>query len=283
MTTDRTNGIISWKGFHWEYFVYGEGPEVLFAFHGFDNDAVDFSVFEKDLGKRYTIVAINLFFHGRSFTEKGIFKPGFTTQDQQELFKRFLVEFDCKRFSLLGYSLGGRVVLQLAIDFSDRINRIFLLAPDGLKIGYWYLFVTHTRIGRFLLERVVKHPDHFFFVARFLRSIRVIGEKPYKFALNNFDNAEKRRKVHDVWILFRHILPDPFLVKIALEEHQVSLHMLFGVHDTIIPAAWGKRFMRGLDVPVTLDVLEMGHNMLKQKVAKEVARLAMGNKKDADL
>ena len=59
---------ISAHGFSWEYFKFGNGPEILFAFHGFDNDANDFRIFEKAFGERYTIVAVNLFFHGKSDT-----------------------------------------------------------------------------------------------------------------------------------------------------------------------------------------------------------------------
>lgn len=275
-------GIISWKGFHWEYFVYGNGPEYLFAFHGFDNDAVDFSCFEKALGKRYTIVAINLFFHGKSFSEKGVYKPGFSEKDLNELFNRFLIEFNCTRFSLLGFSLGGRIVLQLTIAYAERINRVFLLAPDGLKISRWYRFVTHWRIGRRLFKRVVVNPNNFFAIAGFFRKLRLVGAKQYKFALGNFDTKEKREKVYNVWMIFRNILPDPYIVKVSLDENQVILHLVFGAYDTIIPSVWGKKFSKGLDTPVTFDVLEMGHNLLKEKVAEELYRLITDNKKDAD-
>lgn len=278
----NNTGIISWKGFHWEYFVYGNGPEFLFAFHGFDNDANDFSCFEKALGKRYTIIAINLFFHGKSFSEKGEFRPGFSDKDLKELFNCFLDEFHCSRFSLLGFSLGGRVVLQLAIDFAERINRIFLLAPDGIKISGWYKFVTHWRIGRRLFKRIVQQPERFFLVAKLFRRLRLVGRKQYMFALSHFDSRAKREKVYNVWMIFRNVLPDPYLVKVALEENQVSLHLFFGAYDTIIPPAIGKKFIRGLDTPVTLDILETGHNLMKEKVAGEILQQVMGNKKDAD-
>ena len=278
----NNTGIISWKGFHWEYFVYGNGPEFLFTFHGFDNDAVDFASFENALGKRYTIVSVNLFFHGKSFSEKGVFKPGFSEKDLNGLFERFLLEFKATRFSLMGYSLGGRVVLQLAINYAERINRVFLLAPDGLKISRWYRFVTHWRIGRRIFKRIVRNPKRFFSVAGFFHKLRLVGTKQYKFALSNFDTQEKRDKVYNVWMMFRNILPDPYIVKVALDENQISLHLLFGKYDTIIPASLGKKFMKGLDAPVTLDVLEMGHNLLKETVAEKIFLLATGHKKDAD-
>ena len=137
--------------------------------------------------RRYTIVSVNLFFHGKSFSEKGVFKPGFSEKDLNGLFERFLLEFKATRFSLMGYSLGGRVVLQLAINYAERINRVFLLAPDGLKISRWYRFVTHWRIGRRIFKRIVRNPKRFFSVAGFFHKLRLVGTKQYKFALSNFD------------------------------------------------------------------------------------------------
>ena len=83
-------------------------------------------------------------------------------------------------------------------------------------------------------------------------------------------------------MIFRNILPDPYIVKVSLDENQVILHLVFGAYDTIIPSVWGKKFSKGLDTPVTFDVLEMGHNLLKEKVAEELYRLITDNKKDAD-
>ncbi len=277
------SGIISKNGYHWEYITFGDGPELLFAFHGFDNDAEDFACFEKALGKRYTLVAINLFFHGKSYTEKGLLKPGFVQKDLKELFQEFLSHFNATRFSLMGFSLGGKIVLQLCIDFAEQLNRVILLAPDGIKLSRWYVFLTHWSIGMRLFKRAVKNPDRFFRFAEMLNRMKLVGDKQYKFAKSNFDTAEKRQKVYNVWMIFRGIMPDPYLVKIALEENQVSLHLFFGKHDTIIPASLGKKFIRGLDVPYSLDILEMGHNLLKEKVATEIESRVSDNKKDAGI
>ncbi|HRH67252.1 MAG TPA: hypothetical protein PLU53_13195, partial [Bacteroidia bacterium] len=145
-----------------------------------------------------------------------------------------------------------------------------------------YKFVTHWRIGRRLFKRIVQQPERFFLVAKLFRRLRLVGRKQYMFALSHFDSRAKREKVYNVWMIFRNVLPDPYLVKVALEENQVSLHLFFGAYDTIIPPAIGKKFIRGLDTPVTLDILETGHNLMKEKVAGEILQQVMGNKKDAD-
>ncbi len=195
---------------HGNTLLSATGLKLLFAFHGFDNDANDFRIFEKVFGKRYTIVAINLFFHGKSdHSHVNMRKMYFSTEILLELFNQVLFNFPANDFPFMGFSLGGRIILELLPYFSKRIDRVILLAADGLKISPWYVFITNTALGKRLFKRVV-----------FTALIASSGFQNYStkqvssaksniiFALSNFDTLEKRKKVYNVWMIFRHILPE---------------------------------------------------------------------------
>ncbi|REJ83761.1 MAG: alpha/beta fold hydrolase [Bacteroidetes bacterium] len=255
--------------YEWEYFKFGNGPEVLFAWHGFDNDADDFRIFENAFGNRYTIIALNLFYHGKSKPLNDGAALNFNSEDLIIFFKKLLEEIKCERFSMLGFSLGGRIILDLLPKFAERIDRILLLAPDGLVISKWYLFITHTYFGKYLFKRVIKKPNRFFRIARFIRATGLLKEKQYKFALANFDTPEKRRKVYNVWMIFRNILPVYPEIKSVLSRHNIQITIFFGKFDTIIPASFADQFRKKTKAEIRVKELNTGHNLMKASLAGE--------------
>src|SRR2546430_8395975 len=50
----------------------------------------------------------------------------YTKKEFRELFEKFLSEQSIKRFSLMGFSLGGKIALQLLELFPDRVNTVLL-------------------------------------------------------------------------------------------------------------------------------------------------------------
>lgn len=270
MTSKANTAFVSSEGYEWEYFVFGNGPEILFAFHGFDNDANDFRIFESTFGERYTIVAVNLFFHGKSDTPNHHAEDVFTTEILVDLFDKLLFNMSCERFSMMGFSLGGRIILELIPHFSKRINRILLLAPDGLKISPWYVFITNTYFGKKLFRRVVYKADRFLRLSRFFYRTGLVGEKQYHFALSNFDTLEKREKVYNVWMIFRYIIPKAKQVGNALRKNPFPIDIYFGKRDTIIRESFGKHFARKSGTPVNIHLLDAGHNLMKDRVVIEL-------------
>ncbi len=253
---------------HVEYLVFGHGPETLLAFHGFDNDAEDLLVFEPSLGDRFTIISINLFFHGKSRSTVAADRAVFDTQALSTVVHHILTACDVHRFSLLGYSLGGRICLKTLELFPDRIDRLLLLAADGLKMNRWYIFITGTKIGRSLFRRVVKKPDTFLRMAGIIRALRLVGEKQYKFALSYFDDQKKRDKVYAVWMIYRLLLPDQKSISSILRTYPIACHLLFGKRDSIIPAAFGNSFLKKVGGNCTIHCVDAGHQLIKPSIGE---------------
>lgn len=258
------------QGYSWEYFIFGSGKEILFAFHGFDNEANDFKIFESEFGSRYKIIAINLFFHGQSDTPNHRAEDVFTTEILVALFSQILFDNSCERFSFLGFSLGGRIILDLIPHFAQRIDRVLLLAPDGLKISQWYLFITNTKIGNKIFKKVVFKPDNILRLSKLFYKIGIIGEKQYHFALSNFDTLEKRKKVYNVWMIFRSILPKAKNVGPYLSESSIPLDIYFGKKDTIIRESFGRDFIKKSGYKANIHILDAGHNLMKEKLVREL-------------
>jgi len=263
---------------HVECLCFGKGDEFLIAFHGFDNDAADFAVFEPYLSQHYTIISVNLFFHGNSFIDGPPANAEFTADELNKLFIVLKKHFRSERFSLLGFSLGGRICLSLMESHGKYIDRVFLLAPDGLRINPWYRFVTSHPVGRWLFQRVKEKPRIFLKVADILRAMRLVGEKQYRFAWAHFNTTAKRMKVYNVWMVFRQILPDIDKIRQVIVRYNIRVDLIFGKRDAFIRSSHAKRLVTGITDQCRIHELETGHNLLKPEIGELIVRLMKSEK-----
>jgi pimeloyl-ACP methyl ester carboxylesterase len=261
-------GVITSGPYHMEYMVYGNGENTVLAFHGFDNDAEDFLVFKDIFKASNRFVCINLFYHGRSSCDVPAEEANFTPHELKKVMDLLFEKLKIDRFSLLGYSLGGRVCLQLLTLFPERVVSVMLLAPDGLKLNRWYRFLTSTQLGRKLFQRTVNRPAIFMKLAKALKSLRLIGEKQLNFAVHQFDTIEKRRKVYAVWMIFRYLMPDHTVVLRLVDDHAIRVELYFGKRDTIIPVSFAKRFQNSRNIKV--HTLDAGHYLMKSAVVESI-------------
>src|SRR5690349_6005024 len=122
--------IFEFKDYQVSYEKWGSGPEILLAFHGFGQTASIFQNIAPALEKKFTVYACSLFYHGDSKFPDHV-TPGEPLKP--EYLKQGVIEF-CKQnnidhFSLMGYSLGGRLVLKLIEMMPEKIHSVLLLAP----------------------------------------------------------------------------------------------------------------------------------------------------------
>ncbi len=268
--------FISHKGFHWEYEFFGSGEENLLAFHGFGNHASDFKVFESSLGKKYKIISFNLPYHGNSTIDENTADTSISKSELKELFQLFLHQHQITKFSLMGYSLGGKIVLQLIELFPDQINTVFLFAPDGIRNAWSNGFVTRNKIGKGIYQRIINDPSRFLRFVTMLKGMNLIHEKLSDFLHNSLNTREKRQQVWDVWMCFRDIIPDIQNIQNIINQHNISIHLYFGKYDRIIPPSIGESFVSRLKNKTGLHVIEMGHVMVREKM-NEFLKSTVGN------
>ena len=161
---ERSSHRFNFKHASLHYTKYGVGEKALFCFHGFGLTGEAFFELEEVLSKEYTIYNFDLFFHGKSEWHAGdkMLTPAFC----KELFSSFLSEQKINQFSLLGYSIGARIVWTLVLEFKNQVKEIIVLAPDGITISNWFKIATRTLVNRKLFKYAVlnhhrTHVKHF--------------------------------------------------------------------------------------------------------------------------
>lgn len=250
------------------YRSLGHGPATLLAFHGFGQNGHVFSPVNELVGHQFTVLAIDLFFHGASRYASDTLV---TKNDWQRLIGAFLDARGIDRFSVTGFSLGGRFALSTAEAFANRIDRMILIAPDGITSSNWYGLATATRVGRWLFRYGLYHLSTLERVGHALVRIGLLNRTVMRFAELSLSTPTQRMLVYTVWTQFRLINPTINKLAALLNQHAVRVQFFTGAFDRIVPGSFIVPLSSRLQ-HFDLTVLKTGHNHLIQMTAERIAR-----------
>jgi pimeloyl-ACP methyl ester carboxylesterase len=260
--------FFDYDGYRLAYRSFGHGPATLLAFHGFGQNGHVFSPVNEAIGHQFTILAIDLFFHGDSHY------PGnqlLTKNDWQRLIGSFLDARRIHRFSVAGFSLGGRFALSTVETFADRIDQLILIAPDGITRSKWYDLATATGMGRWLFRYGLHHLSTLERVGHALVRIGLLNRTAMRFAELSLSTPTQRMLVYTVWTQFRLMVPAISKVAASLNQYGVQVQFFTGAFDRIVPGMFILPLSNRLQ-HFDLTVLKTGHNHLIEMTAEQIAR-----------
>lgn len=241
----------------------GTGPRIVVAFHGFGQTSLVYAPLAAALGDVYTIYAVDLFLHGGS---KRPDSTQLAKQDWCDCIGAFLTDRRIGRFTVMGYSLGGRFALVLTECFASRIDEVILMAPDGIRFSRWYGLATQSMVGRAVFAFAMRQLPVLHRIGQGLVALRLLRPSLLRFAEVSLATPEQRRRVYDAWTQFRRIKPDLHCVAHELTRQIVTIHLIVGVYDQIVPAHYLVPLTRLL-THYRLTQLPSGHNRLIDKSA----------------
>lgn len=126
-------GASSLDPYHWHYSIHGnqDQPFILFL-HGFLGDGHDFDAVISLLSDQVCCLTVDLPGHGKTKVWGG--DEYYTIPQTAQGLIRLLSQLEISPCSLVGYSMGGRLALYLALNFPQSFNRVVLeSASPGLK------------------------------------------------------------------------------------------------------------------------------------------------------
>jgi pimeloyl-ACP methyl ester carboxylesterase len=251
------------------YRVIGHGKRVLLAFHGYGQSNAYYLPMEQALGDEYSIYAFDLFFHGKSQLHKS--QMPLTKTILTEFIAHFLEREGIERFSLMGFSMGGKFALSLVEGMPERVEELFLIAPDGIKTSFWYNIATYPGWLQQLFKRTVLKPEPFFRLLKVLDKYNMVHKSLLRFAHYQMDSTAKRLRVYRSWIGFRQLNFDIRHIVRLLNQHHVPVTMFLGEYDEVISPKRISVFMKALERG-ELVMLKSGHSFLLQQVAELLHR-----------
>lgn len=253
------------------YYRFGHGPKNVICFHGYGEDASIFSWLGNAAGEEFRFVVIDLPFHGQTEWQRD--EP-FTSETLSAIVLQLLEKENHpttdQEFILMGYSLGGRMALQVYQSLFMKIDRMVLLAPDGLKVNGWYWLATQTWPGNRLFRFTMHHPGWFFGLLKCLQKLHLVNASIFKFVKKSIGDASQRHLLYIRWTAFRKIKPQLAIIQEKIKQRQTPVRLVYGKHDRIILSSVGEKFKKGIDKECNITILDAGHHLLQEKFTKEI-------------
>lgn len=247
------------------YRVIGSGKRALLAFHGYGQSSAYYQAMERALGNDYTIYAFDLFFHGQSYLHKN--NLPLDKVFLQQIITHFLEKQSINTFSVMGFSMGGKFALTLIETLPERVEELFLIAPDGISTSFWYNIATYPGWLQQLFKRTVLKPGPFFRLLRVLDKYNMVHKSLIRFAHYQMDSTAKRLRVYRSWIGFRELNFDIRRIVKLLNKYKIPVAMYLGEYDQIITPKRVGVFVNALDQG-ELVILKAGHSNLLSDVAE---------------
>ena len=245
---------------------FGRGAEWLVCLHGYGEDGSSFEILEDLLGHKYTLIAIDFPFHGKTDWQEGLL---FTVADLLAVLDQ-LKPVNAP-FSILGYSMGGRVGLQLVQTIPRLIKKIVLAAPDGLHKNKWQWLATRTQIGKRLFALTTAHPHWILWLMDLGGKMGLYNKRLLKFGHYYLDDPEQRTILYRRWITMRKFRPHRGMLKEIIIRNQIPVTLLFGRYDSVILSKHCFHFSKGSGSLIQVTEIEAGHQLLREKHAALIA------------
>ncbi|WMJ73431.1 alpha/beta hydrolase [Cytophagaceae bacterium ABcell3] len=259
-----TSSYFMFSGAVLHYSVRGRGGKAMLSFHGYGQSNECFKKLDEELSENYTIYSFDLFYHGQSFWHKK--DEPMSKHFLREMILSFLNEKNIGRFSVLGFSMGGKFALGVLEAFSERVEEVILIAPDGVRRNPWYVLATSYRLPRKLLRRIVLRPGLYLGMAKFFSGAGFLNNRVTKFSNSQMATVKQRRRVYFSWVVFRLLCYDVRALASLINKHEIKVTFFLGKYDKIITISHLKRFLKYIKSSEVY-VLQAGHSNLINAVA----------------
>lgn len=264
--------FITYKSSTIHYCKAGNGEKILLCFHGYSQTSSVFSFIEKKIENDFTIIAIDFPFHGKTIWNEGL---NFTADTLMEIINQIINELSLPKTKmyLLGFSMGGRIALSMMQQIPDKIEKLLLIAPDGMKVNIWYRFATQNKIGNKFFKTTMQHPAPMFGFLKTVNKLGLVNPSVFKFVTYYINDKKVRDDLYKRWTTMRSFKPKIKKIKSIIKENKISVRLLYGEFDKIIRVERAEKFMKGMEPFCRLRIVSTGHYLLIDANADAILKM----------
>ncbi|MCR9015378.1 alpha/beta hydrolase [Aquiflexum gelatinilyticum] len=244
---------------HLAYKKHGTGQNIHLLFHGFGQNMKAYDSFLTLRRETDTYLVFDMFYHGQS-SWKSV-NQKLTKAIWREIVLQLMQKEKFEKFHLVGYSMGGKFCLITYELFPNFVQSLLLMAPDGIKTGFWYNMATFPGILNRLFRHVVFHPERFFRTMDFFHRLGLLQSSLIKFVKSQMGTRKKRAQVYFTWNVFKPLRPDLGLIIKTIRMNQTPISLFTGQFDKMITSDNLSRFNSKIPHLLMFE-LNSGHNTL---------------------
>ena len=259
MTNEK---ILEYRNFKQQYFIHGEGDETVVCLHGHGRSAQDFDFIKK---KGLKVIALNLFFHGKSeYPEDRIENNPITANEFRDLFLELLRIEKISDFHLFAFSQGGRFTLCTLPYIAKRVKTLTLISPDGMDNNSFYNWSSRQGWARALFRRWEKDPSRLRHLSTLALKFGIMRPKVRTF-VNQFTSSKKDfLRASRTWRGFRMLKPDPIKIGNVIRKNKIPFVIIMGSYDQVIRPKQAYRFEEKCGLKDVVREIPNGHNFFKE-------------------
>jgi len=136
-TTAKTSGYAPVNGLKMYYEIYGSGQPLLLLHGSHATIKTTWGSMIPALSKNHQVIAVELQGHGHT----GDINRPITCEAMAEDIAALLKYLNIPQASIMGYSMGSGVALNVALKHPKLVRKLVLLSPvyksDGIQADYW--------------------------------------------------------------------------------------------------------------------------------------------------
>lgn len=235
----------------------------IFAFYGFGQEAEVYSPLIDRINERYGFVIIDLPYQ--------TFEKADTKTDFLTTLIHIINENEIKKLSGISYSMGSRYNLILAELIPKLINKLILIAPDGIQINFWNQLATSSIVGKPLFKYLMHHPTLYSRLLFFLYRINILPRNIFLFSKMHTRDVTHSERVYNTWMNMKNMIPNLPKIKAAQEKYCIQIIAIYGKYDFVINQKSMKKLSK--EIPkAEIKVIEKGHKLLDDELFDDIAR-----------
>ena len=213
---------------------WGRDKPLLIALPGFGYDGAHALPMVGVLTQQYTLVSIDLPFHGQTEWEGNHFTPEGMIQLIRDVAKNYQVD----RLTLMGHSLGGRIITCIASALGELAEELILLGPAG--IGRHQL--VYPRFIQRFLEWTLRRPAWLEWIVTRGHQAGLISTFHRRYVEKQIIPPATRYRLFRTWNSLPGFQPESAKVRRALCQSSAAICVVLGERDRIIPNAEVSRY-----------------------------------------
>ncbi len=247
----------------WHFNHWGKGKTLLIAMHGFGENCGYFDFLERHLADKVTWISLDLPYHGQTLWRGGKNSP---ITELKTFIEACCHKYGCHKVVLVGYSMGGRYCLKFTEQHPELVEKLILLAPDGVNRSPWFDMASKTTVGKTIFWRIMHNPGTFFRMLDIGLKTGLVSPSMHKFVNLHMKQPGRRRLVFATWQILARIEPNLKQVKANLNHFEIPMTVILGRFDKVIPTIVGHILSKDVK-QVAVIVRDKGHVLLEPSIA----------------
>lgn len=259
------NCFIKYQNSDIHYLRFGNpnAAHFLLTFSGYSDAAKQYQVLQNVFEcANYCIIAIDLPHHGNTVWKEN----QFTYNDLYIIIENILIKENIQKFECMGFSYGGRLILSFLEDFAPRIERLWLLAPEGL-VSKWVSAAGNLPLWvRKGLAKRLERPEKFLLLVEKLTKWGLVPTFTRSFLRFHLSSVQRRKRMFTFWLAH-----DEFKLKnISYKLSLLPTEVFLGEKDELFPPRKMQRFLKPFKNIRLHLIADENHQILNEKLAQYI-------------